>query len=485
MDDAHHEHHGPHEGHPGEARPPEPVAHDPAARSLADALRMSFRLLTVVLAGVVIGFLLSGVSCIDPTEVGVVRVFDRIDHEVDEGLAYNFPFPIGRIDEVDTSNRTFPVERFWMHETPAEKGKPLDERRPPREGLRPGRDGYLLTGDRNILHVKLTVTYVVSDAVEFQTGAADPEDLLSSELCNAAIHAAAHRTAAGLQGTGAILQQFVEEVQRRTNERLTALGSGLRVVRIDVGNNITWPLGALAAFRAVQNATSEYERMVQTARQDATSTLRSAAGENYKALVGELEYVIGSKPRDGEAPSGAAAATTRPGGAPAGLIDRYRVVRQRAETLRAEAEAGVGEDAEALARQAGEMQARADELLRRIYAMLTAPATGGEASSIIARARAEREEKIQAVRARAERFAKLLPKFRDPEISWQVVQREWFQTRDKIMGYPMFETIRLTPGQKVIWRVGQDPSIAGEMELEQLRRRERQAGGGERSPDRQ
>ncbi|MBS3733347.1 MAG: hypothetical protein KGY99_00275 [Phycisphaerae bacterium] len=472
MADEHHEHHGPHGLRPAEVRPPEPAEQDPAAQSLADALRVSFRLLTVVMAGVVVAFLLSGISCVDPTEVAVVRVFDSIEREVDEGLAYNWPRPVGSMESVSTSNRTLTVDTFWMHEEPRDKDRPLDERRPPRGGLRPGWDGYLLTGDRYILHVKLKVEYVVSDATDYQTAAVEPEDLLRSQVCNATVHEAGRRTATELQqGAGESLAGFVSDIERETNERLTRLNAGMRIVRINLGSgNITWPLRALPAFKAVQSASSEKQRQIDSAEQDASSTLRSAAGENYRKLVGNLEYVIRGKGGDAD------------GEALPGLIDQYRAKREQAEALTAKADAArrAGDQgADAMARRAAQLDAESDELLREIYAVLTAPTTGGEASSIIARARAEREEKLHEVRARAERFAKLLPKYRDPAVSWQVVQREWFQTRDRVMGYPLFETIRLTPGQKVIWRIGQDPTIAGQLELEQLRREEKKRRQGD------
>jgi len=270
---------------------PGPEAQDAASASLSEALRVSFRLLTFIMIGVVVAFLLSGISFVDPYEVGLRRVFGRIVGQVDEGLAYTSPFPVGEIDTVGTQNRQLVVDDFWLHETPADKAKPLGERRPGGEGLRPGWDGYLVTGDRSLLHAKLTVTYAVSNAAQFRTGAADPEALLRDEICTAAIHAAARRTAAGLK-SDEYRSAFVSDVKTKAQARLDRYEVGMRIVDIKVGDNITWPLATLPAFRAVQEATNRREGLRKAAESDATTTLRSAAGESFRKLVGDLDYVV-------------------------------------------------------------------------------------------------------------------------------------------------------------------------------------------------
>ncbi len=436
---------------------PGPEARDAAGASLSEALRVSFRLLTFIMIGVAVAFLLSGLSFVDPYEVGLKRVFGQIVGQVDEGLAYTWPFPVGEIDTVPMQNREMIVEEFWLHETPTDKAKPLRERRPGGEGLSPGRDGYLVTGDRNLLHLKLTVTYAVSRPMQYRMGASDPEALLRSELCNAAIHEAGLRTAEGLQGEGKNLQQFVEQVKLRAQDKIDELDVGIRIVRIDVGNNITWPLAALPAFDAVTRARTHADQLREGAERDATSTLRSAAGANFEQLIGDLDYVTRGAAilAGGEDPDEPAAPprpepTSPPADGEFDLIGQYQEAREQGD------------------------EQREQELLREIYAVLTSPRTGGEASGVIEQARAEREETIQDVRARAERFEKLLPAFRDPATSWQLVQREWFQTRDKVLGQAMFEIIDVKPGEKIIWRIGQDPGIAGQIRLEQLRRQDEQ-----------
>ena len=119
---------GQHVPHSGPAAvSPEPV--DPAAKSLADALRLSFRLLTVIMIFVVVVFFLTGLKSIEPNQVGIVKVFGRVSRTARSGLTYNWPFPIGRIETVQTNEEKLTVADLWMHETPQDKAVQLSQRR--------------------------------------------------------------------------------------------------------------------------------------------------------------------------------------------------------------------------------------------------------------------------------------------------------------------------------------------------------------------
>ena len=202
LDHSHfHHHHDPEDQDPRQLE----QAMDPASRHLANALRVSFRLLTVIMIIMMGVYLFTGVKFIEPHQVGIKKFFGRIDGVVDQGLAYTWPYPVGDIDIISIKTQELAIEDFWLHETPRDKTKPLSERSAPRGGLRPGWDGALLTGDRNLLHVKLNCLYVITDPEAFKRNipegqdAVKPQDeVIRSAICQAAIHAAAQTTADSL-----------------------------------------------------------------------------------------------------------------------------------------------------------------------------------------------------------------------------------------------------------------------------------------------
>ena len=73
--------------------PEEPL--DPANQSLSDALRMSFKVLKLVMFILVIAFLFSGVMIVDQREVAVISRFGRLTGEPREpGFRLAWPYPI-------------------------------------------------------------------------------------------------------------------------------------------------------------------------------------------------------------------------------------------------------------------------------------------------------------------------------------------------------------------------------------------------------
>ena len=362
--------------HPGhnhaDPQPPVPVGGrpDPAGESLAKALKVSFRLLRLIMVAVVVLFLLTGLRSIDPDEVGLKKLFGRIESTVDEGLGYTWPFPVGDIQVIDTTEQELTIDDFWMHETAVDKTQPLSERSVMDKGLRPGWDGALLTGDRNLLHVRLKCIYMVHDPVAYAKNVNDPEEIVRSAVCAGAIHAAVWRTADGL--LRAEQKQFANDVRRTAQDRLDALNTGISINRIEL-NQTTWPLRALPDYNMAQRAISNAQKARDAAAAEAVKILNASAGTNYKKLVGD--------------PAGSAgtASVVSVAGGDYDLIGRY-----------------------SRARKSGDPE-KADMLLARIDEVLLSRNTGGQASKIIAEAKAYSTATIQQAKSRADRFRELLP----------------------------------------------------------------------------
>ena len=107
-----------------------PSETDPASRSLADALRVSFALLTFIMVVVALFYLGTGVATIEPHQAGIKKVFGkRVGPVAREGLAYTWPFPIGEIELVSIKEQKLSIDDFWLHETPEDKTKELSARR--------------------------------------------------------------------------------------------------------------------------------------------------------------------------------------------------------------------------------------------------------------------------------------------------------------------------------------------------------------------
>jgi membrane protease subunit HflK len=422
----------PHQDPPhGQDRRPAPGTvqpHDPAGESLSNALRASFRLLTLIMIVVVVAFFLTGLRTIEPSQVGVIKVFGRIVGTSEPGLAITWPFPIGDIEIVSTDLRNMMVEDKWPHQTPEEKAQNQLPRPKGRGGgLRPGWDGALLTGDRNLYHLKVNCTYRVKDAVDYTVnlgGQQQAEQALKAVICSAAVRVAGGLTADGLQRTD--IDRFKGELLTLAQSRLDdVLSAGIQIVEITIPQR-TWPVGALQAYNDAQRARSEMEQKINEARAEAEEILNSAAGASYRRLV-SLPWLKETGEQSAESQ---------------GLIDRYVAARDQ-----------------------GDLD-RAGEVLDEIRTALTSNEIGGKASEVISEARGYKTTIVQAVEGRAKRFLRLV----DVEEKDLLMHRLWADAREEILSRPTVEKYYLpVVDDRTVIYINRDPQTVRELQTERLR----------------
>ena len=438
-DDVACQHHGHAHGHEDEG----PLKFtDPAGEHLAAALRTSFRLLAAIMVLGVGAFLAMGFRFVRPGEVAIRTVFGKVVGVTPAGLAYNWPAPIGGIETISVGERKIVLEDFWMNETKRDQLEPdLLKRQAPRGGLRPGWDGALLTGDRNLLHMRIICKYQVrlqSDgtvenhpALLFRKNVPDPDELMRSVLCMAGIRTAATWTAYGLQRSDR--KAFKGDLLRTAQDALDDLESGLKIRAIDVVNS-TWPLRALPDYAAAQRAVQEKGAALSQARKEANELLGATAGDvATRKLVGTIKDVTGG--------------SARPDAAAAGRDDEnHDLIGQYNRALRRD-------DAP-----------RAEALMARIENVLGEDATG-EVSTILSDARTYRNALVQRVRGRVERFKKKLPAYREnPRFA---IDRWWMEVREDLLASPTAEKHFITLGEgKTVLRINRDPDIARQSERE-------------------
>jgi len=402
---------------------------DPAQQQLARALRSSFRLLSFLMILVLILFAVSEVTSIGPNEVGIVYRFGRIqDDVVEEGLAYAWPFMIGRVEKIDTSQKEIEINDFWIFEKPEDRTKPLLERTAPIEGLRPGYDGALLTGDQSLYHVRLRCEYQIRSgndrlderihpAIQYKLNVTDAPEMIRSAICSAAIRAAGHRTIDDLYGNRG---NFAEEVTKLAQKRIDDLLSGMSIVNVSV-TNATWPLQTLGDFAAAEAAKRKNKEVTDAARGHAVKILQRVAGATYEYLVGD--------PIDRKEQDPAKKRAKKP----------YDLIGQYAKA-RASGDGGDNDESEAIL-------AQIDKVLSR---------TKGIARKLIGDADTKNTEFTQGARSRHKRFTELLPKYKEnPEF---MLAAEWSKVLAEIFASPTVEVVIVGAGdRKVVIHTKQDP----------------------------
>ncbi len=159
---------------------------DLAGEFLAKALKHSFIILKIIMAILVVLFITSGIFQVEPDENALVLRFGKIQEFRSEtgeyvsalgpGLHWNWPEPVTQIIKIPVAKKqTVAIDSFWYFETAAEKlgtakgypGATLDRKK----------DGYCLTrgesvtgqagADYGIVHGKWQLTYHIRDIEKF------------------------------------------------------------------------------------------------------------------------------------------------------------------------------------------------------------------------------------------------------------------------------------------------------------------------------
>jgi len=155
---------------------------DPAQQSLADALRVMFFILKLVMIAVVVAFIFSGCYSVESQNVAVRLLFGRIVGETPKqqvieagGPYFAAPYPIMQVVMVPITNRTVNIDKaFWLEVPAGGAGRTVAEQAGRAGPLDPEKDGSLLTADANIVHARWAMNYRVTNPVQFIRRVGDP-----------------------------------------------------------------------------------------------------------------------------------------------------------------------------------------------------------------------------------------------------------------------------------------------------------------------
>lgn len=392
---------------------------DPAQQSLAEALRLSFGILRIVMVALMVAYAFSGLFSVGSNEVALRLRFGRYvgppgEQVLERGTYLAAPFPIEQVIMIDTRPQSLVLEReFWYDEAGRGQGRTQAEIRRSRSGpLDPTRDGSLLTADLNIVHARWTVTYRVADPVAYVTNVGDPElarRLVRCVVAQGIVHVIARQPADEVL-KAAVNREAAAAVAR---ERLQAMETGLTIDQLAL-DEVSAPASVLDSLDAVTSAETDRSQRLVAAEQERARILGEAAGAGSATL---LETI--------------------------GAYERA-------------VEGGPAADAEALA---ATIDSSLDEL--RIEGV----PIGGEVARRINAAKTHRARVVEEVRGDREAFERLLPEYEaHPRL---VLTRLWEACREQIFTGDV-ETFYTAPGRLEL-ELNRDPEVQKERQQEQLR----------------
>ncbi|MEZ5904944.1 MAG: FtsH protease activity modulator HflK [Geminicoccaceae bacterium] len=220
-------------------------------------------------------WLASGFYRVQPEEEGVVLRFGKLNRVTTPGLNYHLPSPIESVltPQVTRVNR---VEvGFRSGSGGSGGGRGISE------------EALMLTGDENIIDVNFVVLWRISNAADYLFNIRDPEDTvaIAAESVMREVIGQTPILEATTEGRRAIEGRVREQMQVLMNE----YGAGINIEEVQLQKSDP-PAEVIDAFRDVQRAQADRERLQNEAEAFANDIIPRARGEAERLLQEAQAY---------------------------------------------------------------------------------------------------------------------------------------------------------------------------------------------------
>jgi len=202
-------------------------------------------------------WLFNAIYTIDPQEVGVELLFGKPQPELSQpGLHFHW-WPIESVERVTVTENQTAIGSIGSSRNASDEGQ-------------------MLSGDQNIVDVKFSALWSVSNPVDYLFNVRDPEDMVRNAAESAMREVVGRRPAQDIfrdDRAGIAL-----EVQQITQEIADSYKLGVRISQIAI-ENVAPPSEVADAFDEVQRAEQDQDRFQEEARSYANTLLGDARGQ--------------------------------------------------------------------------------------------------------------------------------------------------------------------------------------------------------------
>ena len=220
-----------------------------------DVLASVTKYFAVLVVIVILIICLSGIRIVNSGEVALILRFGKLVGDTYEeqvhgaGLLFAFPYVIDEVITVPVG--TVMEQTVTTHYTRGEM-------------YSYDRNGYVITGDRNIAVISASVKYSVSDPVAYALTAADVPALINSAVSSAMIDGAAKISADELLTTGK--DAYAAGILRDAQEKLHAAGVGVSLGTVEL-TTVSMPEEVRQVYELVNSASVRAATLLEQARQ--------------------------------------------------------------------------------------------------------------------------------------------------------------------------------------------------------------------------
>ncbi|MFB3827376.1 MAG: FtsH protease activity modulator HflK [Bryobacteraceae bacterium] len=227
-----------------------------------------------IATGIVVLWLLTGVYLVAPDQQAVETRFGRVvDRRVMPGIHFSMPWPIDRVTRLKVRQLQRLVVGGDLPDGVLGRSQPAQSQ--------------FLTGDQNLIHMRVVVQYSVGVPVDYLFRNADVARAVGAAVEAELARRVAHR------GVDAVLttekSAIQEEVREGAQRRLNQYDSGVLLSTVNI-ETAGPPPEAADAFRDVASARADAARIVNESQGYANDVIPKARGEARQLLESSEAY---------------------------------------------------------------------------------------------------------------------------------------------------------------------------------------------------
>ena len=228
-----------HEHHDDDHKPETPATQDAGSQALAEALGSSFTIVKIVMVLLVIGFIISCAFQVGPQERAIVLRFGKpvgVGEKalLGPGLHWSLPYPIDEVVRIPISQlQTVVSDNGWYAITPEQEltGENLFAG----STLNPAVDSYVLTADHSIAHVRATLTYHITDPIQYIFNFVNASNAVQNALDNSVLYAASQFNADDILINE--VERYKEAVEARMSDLIVQNNLGIAIDTCAIDKN--------------------------------------------------------------------------------------------------------------------------------------------------------------------------------------------------------------------------------------------------------
>jgi modulator of FtsH protease HflK len=267
-------------------------AMDEASSSLAAALRTSFRVLAFIILLLIVIFLAQGIFQVQSDQKIIILRFGKTDSSLvkEHGMHFAWPKPIDEVVRIWVQPRRLEMNTFWPSLTEEAKAAKVESSQGRPVYVEGAEDGYMLTGDMNILQAQWDITYTIKrdnlSLINYYTKIGDFRNearLMRGILQGAVIRQLGRMKVFDAYPSGTASLQ--EAIKRSMVDVLQELNCGLDIEEITL-REIRPPAKVKPAFDTYLSAKQKIASQVSMAETYRNNELIGAAGEVGVAQMG-------------------------------------------------------------------------------------------------------------------------------------------------------------------------------------------------------